>query len=228
MMKSDYEKFAISNGISSLSLHKYNQAMLPKAGYISPTVLEERELNVVGYDIFSRLMVDRIIFLGDTIDSNLANIINSQLLYLNSVGNDDIKIFINSPGGSVIDGLSIIDLFNFVKPDISTYCMGMCASMASVLLSSGTTGKRFALPNSEIMLHQASGGTYGKNVDIQIAAKHIQRLQDKLYGILAKNCNKTIEEIEQAANNGDNWFDANGALEFGLVDKIITTQKEDM
>jgi ATP-dependent Clp protease protease subunit len=224
MMKSDYEKFAISSGISSLSLHKYNQAMLPNA-YINPTVLEERELNVVGYDIFSRLMVDRIIFLGDTIDSTLANIINSQLLYLNSVGDDDIKIFINSPGGSVIDGLSIIDLINFVKPDISTYCMGMCASMASVLLSSGAKGKRYALPNSEIMLHQASGGTYGKNIDIQIAAKHIQRLQDKLYNILAQNCDKTFDEIAKAANNGDNWLDASGAVSFGLVDEIITKAK---
>ena len=225
MMKSDYENFAISNGISSLSLHKYNQAMLPKAGYISPTVLEERELNVVGYDIFSRLMVDRIIFLGDVIDSTLSNIVNSQLLYLNSIGDDDIKIFINSPGGSIIDGLSIIDLFNYIKPDVSTYCMGMCASMASVLLSSGTKGKRHALPNSEIMLHQAAGGTYGKNIDIQIAAKHIQRLQDKLYRILSANCNKTFEEIEQAANNGDNWLDASAALSFGIVDEIITTQK---
>ena len=224
-MKSDYENFAISNGISSLSLHKYNQAMLPKAGYISPTVLEERELNVVGYDIFSRLMVDRIIFLGDVIDSTLSNIVNSQLLYLNSIGDDDIKIFINSPGGSIIDGLSIIDLFNYIKPDVSTYCMGMCASMASVLLSSGTKGKRHALPNSEIMLHQAAGGTYGKNIDIQIAAKHIQRLQDKLYRILSANCNKTFEEIEQAANNGDNWLDASAALSFGIVDEIITTQK---
>jgi ATP-dependent Clp protease protease subunit len=223
-MKSDYEKFALSNGVSSLSLHKYNQAMFPNA-YINPTVLEERELNVVGYDIFSRLMVDRIIFLGDTIDSTLANIINSQLLYLNSVGDDDIKIFINSPGGSVIDGLSIIDLINFVKPDISTYCMGMCASMASVLLSSGAKGKRYALPNSEIMLHQASGGTYGKNIDIQIAAKHIQRLQDKLYNILAQNCDKTFDEIAQAANNGDNWLDASGAVSFGLVDEIITKAK---
>lgn len=224
-MKTDFEKFALSNGVSSLSLHKYGQAILPKAGYINPTVLEERELNVVGYDIFSRLMVDRIIFLGDVIDDNLSNIINSQLLYLNSVGEDDIKIFINSPGGSVIDGMSIIDLINYVKPDVSTYCMGMCASMASVLLSNGTKGKRYALPNSEVMIHQASGGTYGKNVDIQIAAKHIQRLQDKLYRILANNCGKTFEEIEQAANNGDNWLDAEAALEFGIVDEIITKAK---
>lgn len=225
MVKSDYEKFAVSNGISSLSLHKYGQSILPQAGYISPTILEERQLNVVGYDIFSRLMVDRIIFLGDEIDSTLSNIVNSQLLYLNSIGDDDIKIFINSPGGSIIDGLSIIDLFNYIKPDVSTYCMGMCASMASVLLSSGAKGKRYALPNSEIMLHQAAGGTYGKNIDIQIAAKHIQRLQDKLYEILAKNCNKTIEEIEQAANNGDNWFDANAAVSFGLADEIIEKAK---
>ena len=224
-MKSDFEKFALSNGVSSLSLHDYGKMITPKAGYINPTVLEERELNVVGYDIFSRLMVDRIIFLGDAIDSNLANIINSQLLYLNSVGEDDIKIFINSPGGSIIDGLSIIDLINFVKPDVSTYCMGMCASMASVLLSSGAKGKRYALPNSEIMLHQASGGTYGKNIDIQIAAKHIQRLQDKLYNILAQNCDKTFEEIAVAANNGDNWIDAEAAVSFGLVDEIITKAK---
>ena len=227
-MKNDFEKFAMSNGIGSLRLDQYNKALANKiiGGYLSPTILEERELNVVGYDVFSRLMVDKIIFLGTEITEDTANVINSQLMYLNSIDDgSDIKIFINTPGGSIVDGLSIYDIMQFVKPDIATYCMGMCASMGSVLLSSGTKGKRFILPHGEVMLHQAAGGSYGKNVDIQIAAKHIQRLQDSTYKILAGNTGKTVEEIEKACNNGDNWFTAEEAKDFGLVDNIITKQE---
>ena len=222
-MKTDFEKYAIANGIGSINLHRYNNAVANriKNGYISPTILEERELNVVGYDVFSRLMVDRIIFLGTDVNEDSANIINSQLMYLNSIDDgQDIKLFINTPGGSVIDGLAVYDVMNFVNPDVATYCMGMCASMGSVLLSSGAKGKRYSLPNGEVMIHQVSSGVSGQNSDIQIRAKHTQRLQNKLYEILAENTGKTFEDIERDADR-DNWFTASDAKEYGLIDEII-------
>ena len=147
-------------------------------GIISPTILEERSLNVIGLDIFSRLQYDRILFLGTVIDEDVANIINAQLLYLNSIGDDDIKMFINSPGGSCIDGLAIYDVMNFVTPDISTYCMGMCASMASILVSSGTKGKRYILPNGEVMIHQLRGGSQGVMADMKIDVAHAEQTQN--------------------------------------------------
>ena len=166
-------------------------------------------------------MYDRILFLGTVIDEDSANIVNSQLMYLNSIGDDDIKMFINSPGGSVIDGLSIYDVMNYVTPDVSTYCMGMCASMGSILLSSGAKGKRYSLPNGEVMIHQVSGYTEGQFADMNIAVKHSGRLQETLYNILAKNTGKTYEDIFKDADR-DNWFTAKEALEYGLIDEIIT------
>lgn len=215
----DFEKFAVSKGIGTCKLDGYNKYM-EKNGLITPTILEERSLNVVGYDIFSRLQLDRILFLGSGINEDVANIINAQLLYLNSVGEEDIKIFINSPGGSVIDGLAIYDTMNFVTPDVSTYCMGMCASMGSILVSSGAKGKRYSLPNGEIMIHQVSGGSYGQCADMEIAVKHAKRLQDKLYNILSENTGKSFEEITKDADR-DNWFTADEAVEYGLIDEVI-------
>ena len=216
----DFEKFAVSNGIGTNKLDGYNKYIV-KNGIISPTILEERSLNVIGLDIFSRLQYDRILFLGTAIDEDVANIINAQLLYLNSIGDDDIKMFINSPGGSCIDGLAIYDVMNFVTPDISTYCMGMCASMASILVSSGTKGKRYILPNGEVMIHQLRGGSQGVMADMKIDVAHAEQTQNKLYNILAKNTGKSFEQIEKDADR-DNWFTAEAAVEYGLIDKIVT------
>ena len=219
----DFEKFALSKGIGSHKLNDYNKYAIDNR-MVNPIILEERSLNVIGLDIFSRLQLDRILFLGSAIDEDVANIINAQLLYLNSIGDDDIKMFINSPGGSVIDGLAIYDTMNFVTPDVSTYCMGMCASMGSFLLSSGTKGKRYSLPNGEIMVHQVSSFAQGQCADIQIRAQHTKRLQNKLYNILASNTGKTFEEIEKDADR-DNWFTAEEAVNYGLIDEIISKSK---
>ena len=216
----DFEKFAVSNGIGTNKLDGYNKYIV-KNGIISPTILEERSLNVIGLDIFSRLQYDRILFLGTAIDEDVANIINAQLLYLNSIGDDDIKMVSNSPGGRCIDGLAIYEVMNFVTPDISTYCMGMCASMASILVSSGTKGKRYILPNGEVMIHQLRGGSQGVMADMKIDVAHAEQTQNKLYNILAKNTGKTFAQIEKDADR-DNWFTAEASVEYGLIDKIVT------
>ena len=218
----DFEKFAVSQGIGTNKLDGYAKYNL-KNGIIEPYILEERTLNCAPMSVFSRLMYDKIIFLGTGINEDVANIITAQLLYLNSVTDkdEDIKMFINSPGGSVIDGLAIYDVMNFVDPDVATYCMGMCASMGSILVSSGTKGKRFTLPNGEVMIHQVSGGTAGQFADMEIAVKHAGRLQETLYGILAINTGKDIEQIRKDADR-DNWFTAQEAVDYGLIDKIVT------
>ena len=220
-MFNDFEKFAMSQGIGTNKLNSFQKL---NNRVIEPYVLEERELNCQPMSVFSRLMYDRIIFIGTAIDDDVANIINAQLLYLNSTGSEDISLFINSPGGSVIDGLSIYDIMNFVKPDVATYCVGMCASMAGVLLSSGAKGKRYSLPNGEIMLHQLSGGSYGMYADMKIAVEHASRLHEKLIKILAENTNKDTETIRKDIDR-DNWFDAENALNYSLIDKIIKTAK---
>lgn len=225
----DFEKFAIDKGIGTsklTSFEKYN-------GYINPMILEERQMNVTAIDIYSRLMYDKIIFLGSEVNSDVANIINAQLLYLNSITDkyDTIKVFINSPGGECLSGLAIHDCMNFVLPDVATYCMGMAASMASIILSSGARGKRYALPNSKIMIHQvASYNGYLKNADLQIEARESQKIQNILYNILAENTGKTFEEIEKDADR-DHWLMPNEALPgvygtYGLIDEIITKSKE--
>ena len=220
-MFTDFEKFAMSQGISSSKIDgftKYNT----KNGIIEPYILEERTLNCAPMSVFSRLMYDKIIFLGSAINEDVANIINAQLLYLNSITDkdEDIKMFINSPGGSCIDGLAIYDVMNFIDPDVSTYCMGMCASMGSILVSSGAKGKRFILPNGEVMIHQVSGGAQGQFSDMEIAVKHAGRIQDTLYRILAENTGKDIEQIWKDADR-DNWFTAQEAVDYGLIDKIV-------
>lgn len=227
----DFEKYAISQGISSNRLNEYGKYVI-KNGMVSPTILEERSLNVVGFDIFSRLQVDRILFLGSEINDDVANIINAQLLYLNSIGDEDVKMFINSPGGSVIDGLSIYDTMNFITPDVSTYCMGMCASMGSILLSSGTRGKRYCMPHGEIMLHQPMSGTGPgtQESDFAIAYEQLKKCKNTLYEILSQNTGKTIEEITLDADR-DHWLSAEESLPnvygcYGLIDKIVTKNKK--
>ena len=222
-MITDFEKFAMSKGISTNKIDGYARYNFNN-GIIEPYILEERTLNCAPMSVFSRLMYDKIIFLGSAINEDVANIINAQLLYLNSITDkdEDIKMFINSPGGSCIDGLAIYDVMNFIDPDVSTYCMGMCASMGSILVSSGAKGKRFILPNGSVMIHQVSSGTGRvQNADLQIAAKESQKIQNTLYNILAANTGKSFEEIEKDADR-DHWFTAQEAVDYGLIDKIVT------
>ena len=187
---------------------------------IIPNVIEKKYGNERVYDLYSKLLEERIILLTGEIDDNLANIIVSELLYLDSVNNKDIQLFINSPGGSVTAGMAIYDTMNFIKSNVSTICIGLAASMGAFLLSSGSKGLRYSLPNSEIMIHQPLGGAQGQATDIKIAAEHILKLKDKLNIILSKNTNKNISQIEKDTDR-DNFMNPIEALEYGLIDKIL-------
>lgn len=213
----DYEKF-LSSKFGSHKLWDYQKFT---NDLVSPTIVEERRNNVATMDVFSRLMADRIIFLGTSIDSDVANIVTSQLLYLNTMDNkSEIKLFINSPGGTIVDGLAIYDMMQYISPNVETYAIGLAASMGAVLLSSGAKGKRFALPHSKIMIHQPMGGAHGQESDIEIAYNEIKRHKHILYEILAKNTEKYISEIEKDADR-DCWFTAQEAKEYGLIDKVL-------
>lgn len=185
-----------------------------------PTVIEKSNMGERAYDIYSRLLKDRIIILSGEIDDNLANSIVAQLLYLDSINNDTINLYINSPGGSITAGMAIYDTMNFIKSDVSTICIGMAASMAAFLLSSGKKGKRFCLPNSEVMIHQPLGGAQGQATEIKIAAERILKLKDKLNTILAKNTGKSLKQIERDTER-DNFMDSNEAFEYGIIDNVI-------
>ena len=186
-----------------------------------PYVVEHTSNGDRTHDLFSRLLKDRIVLLCDEVNYQSAQIIVGELLYLEAEDPDkDIHFYINSPGGSVSDGLAIYDTMNFIKCDVSTTCIGMAASMGAFLLCSGAKGKRYVLPNAEVMIHQPLGGARGQASDIKIAADHILRTKAKLNKIIAENCGRTIEEVEIATDR-DNWLTAEQALEFGLVDKII-------
>ncbi|MBI4250257.1 ATP-dependent Clp endopeptidase proteolytic subunit ClpP [Candidatus Uhrbacteria bacterium] len=186
-----------------------------------PTVIEKSHYGERAYDIYSRLLKDRIIFLGDPIDDNVANTVIAQLLFLESEDKEkDIKLYINSPGGSVTAGLAIYDTMNYIKPDVATICIGLAASMGAVLLSSGQKGKRFSLPNAEVMIHQVMGGAEGQATDIKIRAEHILKMKVRLNDILAKNTGQAAEKIEKDADR-DFFMSALEAQKYGLVDKII-------
>jgi ATP-dependent Clp protease, protease subunit len=187
-----------------------------------PTVIEKTGHVERAYDIYSRLLKDRIIFLGEPVTNHTANIIIAQLLFLDAENKEkDIKFYINTPGGSVSAGLAIYDTMQYVKCDVSTICIGMAASMGSFLLSSGTKGKRFSLPNSEIMIHQVMGGAEGQASDIKIRAEHILKIRDRLNRILAKNTKQKIAKIEKDTDR-DNFMSAEEAKKYGIIDKIIT------
>lgn len=191
-----------------------------------PTVIETTNRGERAYDIYSRLLNDRIIFISGEIENHMADLIVAQLLYLESQDPEkDIQLYINSPGGSVTAGLAIFDTMNHIKPDVSTICVGMAASMGAVLLSSGAKGKRYALPNAEVMIHQPLGGTQGQASDILIAADHILKTREKLNKILAENTGQPIEVIEKDTDR-DNWLDAEQAAAYGLVDKVFEGHKE--
>lgn len=189
--------------------------------YVIPYVIEQTGRGERSYDIYSRLLKDRIIMLSGEVNDQVASSIVAQLLFLEAQDPDkDIYFYINSPGGVVTSGLSMFDTMNYIKPDIVTICIGQAASMGAFLLSSGTKGKRYALPNARIMIHQPSGGAQGQSTDIQIQAKEIQRLKDTLNIILAKQTGKTVKKIEQDTER-DNFMSAKEAVEYGLIDKVL-------
>ena len=187
-----------------------------------PYVVERTSGGERSYDLYSRLLEDRIIFLSGEIDDALANIVVAQLIYLEAKDpTKDIALYINSPGGSVSAGMAIYDTMNFIRPDVSTTCVGLAASMGAFLLSSGAKGKRYAMPNSEIMIHQPLGGAQGQASDIKIQAEHILKIRSKMNNILAQNTGKTVEEIARDTDR-DNYLTAQEALSYGLIDKVYS------
>lgn len=190
--------------------------------YLVPTVIEQTSKGERAYDIYSRLLKDRIIMLNGEVNSHSANIIVAQLLFLAAEDPEkDIYLYINSPGGSVVDGMAIYDTMNYIQPDVSTICIGMAASMGAVLLSSGAKGKRFALPNSEIMIHQPLGGARGQATEIEIAARHILKTKERLNRLLANNSGQPYEKVVSDTER-DNYMYADEALAYGLIDEVIT------
>lgn len=190
-----------------------------------PTVIEKSQFGERAYDIYSRLLNERIIFLGGPIDDNVANLVIAQLLFLDHEDSKkDINLYINSPGGSVTAGLAIIDTMNFIKSNVSTICVGIAASMGALILSAGEKGKRFALPNSEVMIHQVMGGAEGQASDIEINAKHILRTKENLNKILATNVGKKVAEVEKDSDR-DYWMTSDEAKKYGIIDNIISKPK---
>lgn len=215
----EFKKFAQGKmGISSINMDRY-ESML--GSYVSPTIIEERQLNVASMDVFSRLMMDRIIFLGAPITDDVANIIQAQLLFLEtSDPGKDVNIYINSPGGSVYAGLGIYDTMQYINCDIATTCTGMAASMAAVLLCAGAEGKRTALPHSRVMIHQPLGGAQGQASDIEITAREIGKLKTELYTIISEHSGQTLEKVEKDSDR-DYWMTAGEAVKYGMIDNIL-------
>ncbi len=215
----DFRKYAIKHrGISSSVVDDYSKFT---DSYISPTIIEERQLNVASMDVFSRLMMDRIIFLGTEINDDVANIVQAQLLYLESTDSSkDISIYLNSPGGSVYAGLGIYDTMQYISSDVATICTGLAASMAAVLLVAGAHGKRSALPHSRIMIHQPMGGAQGQASDIEITAREIQKLKKELYEIIATHSGKPFDQVA-ADSDRDHWMIAEEAKEYGMIDEVL-------
>ena len=232
----DFRNFAINHlGVNSNALHQYANCVstaaaplvsAPKADYMNPYILEERQLNVTQLDVFSRLMMDRIIFLGTQVTDTSANIIQAQLLYLDSVDpGKDVNIYINSPGGSVYAGLGIYDTMQYIQSDVSTICTGMAASMAAVLLVAGAKGKRLALPHSRVMIHQPKGGIQGQASDIEITAREILKLKDELYRIISEHSGQPFDKVAKDSDR-DYWMTAKEALDYGMIDKILTNENK--
>ncbi|WP_255785146.1 ClpP family protease [Membranihabitans maritimus] len=223
----EFKKYAVKHrGISSAHLDKFMRTSVPNIHGFTPQVIEERQMNIVGMDVFSRLMMDRIIFMGVPVNDYVSNVVQAQLLFLESTdAKRDIQMFINSPGGSVIDGMGIYDTMQYVGPDIATICTGLAASMGAVLLSAGNHGKRTCLPHSRVMIHQPSGGMQGQFSDMEISYNLIKQLRKELYQILAHHTGKSFEEIEQDSDR-DNWMTAQEAKEYGLVDEVLARTKE--
>lgn len=212
----EFRKYATQHlGISSNKLDSFSN-------YITPNIIEERPMNVASMDVFSRLMMDRIIFLGVPVSDDVANIIQAQMLFLESTDpSSDIYLYINSPGGSVYAGLGIYDTMQYIQPKINTICTGMAASMGAILLCAGEPKKRSCLRHSRIMIHQPMGGVQGPAADIEITANEIVKIRKELYDIIAEHTGKGKEQVEKDADR-DYWMDSNEAKEYGMVDEILT------
>ena len=223
-MKSDFRNFAVKHiGLNGTAVDDY---MKITSSYISPTIIEERQLNVAQMDVFSRLMMDRIIFLGTQIDDYTANVIQAQLLYLDtSDPGKDISIYINSPGGSVYAGLGIYDTMQYISSDVQTICTGMAASMAAVLLVAGEKGKRFALNHSRVMIHQPMGGAQGQASDIEITAREIHKLKKELYTIISNHSGMPFDKVERDSDR-DYWMTSLEAKEYGMIDNILVKESQ--
>ena len=215
----EFKKFATKHkGISSMHLDQFASI---HGNYISPTIIEERQMNVASMDVFSRLMMDRIIFLGVPINDYVANIIQAQLLFLESVdAKKDILIYLNSPGGGVYAGLGIYDTMQYINPDVSTICTGMAASMGAVLLCAGAKGKRTALKHSRIMIHQPLGGAHGQASDIEITANEIKKLKNELYAIISEHTGKSFDDVWKDSDR-DFWMTSSEAKEYGMIDEVL-------
>jgi ATP-dependent Clp protease protease subunit len=216
----EFKNYAIKDqGINSMYYDKIISTMYPTA--MTPNIIEERQLNAIAMDVFSRLMMDRIIFLGTGINDQVANIVQAQLLFLESAdASKDIQIYINSPGGSVYAGLGIYDTMQFIKPDVATICTGIAASMAAVLLCAGQNGKRSGLTHSRVMIHQPLGGAQGQASDIEITAREILKLKDELYQVIAKHSGQSFEKVADDSDR-DYWMKAKEAMEYGMIDEIL-------
>lgn len=227
-MNNDFRKYATKHlGLNSLALDQYIQAQNIQADreYLNPYILEERQLNITQLDVFSRLMMDRIIFMGTAIDDYTANTIQAQLLYLDSADSGkDISIYINSPGGSVYAGYGIYDTMQFINSEVSTICTGMAASMAAVLLVAGQKGKRFALRHSRVMIHQPLGGAQGQASDIEITAREIGKIKKELYTIISDHSGQPIDKVEKDSDR-DYWMTSNEAKEYGMIDEVLVKNK---
>jgi len=219
---SEFEKYAVKHrGMSSNTLHSYATQTNHLVTALTPNIIEERPMNVAVMDVYSRLMMDRIIFLGYPISDEVANIITAQLLFLDSSDRTrDINMYVNSPGGSVYAGLGVYDTMQYVSPDVATICIGMAASMGSVLLAAGTNGKRAALKHSRVMMHQPSGAIGGQATDIEITVKEIRKLKRELYDIVTHHSTQSVERVE-ADFDRDYWMTATEAKEYGLVDEVL-------
>lgn len=231
-MKNDFRKFATGHlGMSGMILDDVMRVQSQAASnissqYMNPYILEERQLNVTQMDVFSRLMMDRVIFLGTPIDDYTANTLQAQLLYLDSCDpGKDISIYINSPGGSVTAGLGIYDTMQFITSDVSTMCTGMAASMGAVLLVAGKEGKRYALPHSRIMIHQPLGGVQGQASDIEIEAREIMKFKKELYTIIAEHSHTEYDKVWKDADR-NYWMTADEACEYGMIDRVMRKEKK--
>lgn len=223
-MNNDFRKFAVHHlGMNGLALDQYTSQV--SDSYISPTIIEERKLNVAQMDVFSRLMMDRIIFLGTQVDDYTANVIQAQLLYLDSSEpGKDVSIYINSPGGSVSAGLGIYDTMQYIQSDVSTICTGMAASMAAVLLVAGAKDKRFALKHSRVMIHQPMGGIQGQASDIEITSREILKLKKELYTIISEHSGQPYDKVYQDSDR-DYWMTAQEAVDYGMIDRVLEKSK---
>ncbi|MDG1849703.1 MAG: ATP-dependent Clp endopeptidase proteolytic subunit ClpP [Flavobacteriales bacterium] len=221
--KDEFRKYAVKHqGISSTTVDSFTSMM---NNYISPTIIEERQMNVASMDVFSRLMMDRIIFLGVPINDYVANIIQAQLLFLESVdAKKDIQIYLNSPGGGVYAGLGIYDTMQYIAPDVATICTGMAASMGAVLLCAGAKGKRTALKHSRVMIHQPLGGAQGQASDIEITAREIQKLKKELYTIISDHSGKSYDEVWKDGDR-DYWMTSSEAKDYGMIDEVLVRAK---